>query len=82
MLEMSGKIKSLFDSVTELNDRNFEYIALPKHFEEIPDWIVGILDYNAIITDNLQAPNSILKALNIFTVPVKERNYLSNVIVL
>lgn len=77
------RINLLFTSDKGLDGKDLSSIALPRTIDDVPSWLVSILDVENMIVDNLQAPNSILQALNIYTIPIGQgKNYLSNIITL
>lgn len=57
------------------------YFAIPKTDEEIPEWLIPIIDVDTIIQDNLNNFLKILNSIGLKTVPVNASSeFFSNVI--
>ena len=62
--------KYLMDRV--MKDKLPNAIAIPKSLEEIPEWIIDFIDYDTIISDNINKFNSVRESLAI--APSKLKN--------
>lgn len=60
-------------------DKGFAVIALPADAETIPDYLLPLVDYNAMVVTNTSAGNVLLDSLGIYCNSVDGLNYKTNI---
>jgi hypothetical protein len=55
-------------------------VAIPKGLERIPDYLLPMIDYSAIVNNNMTNGYIILESLGVYTEEVQTTKYKSNII--
>jgi hypothetical protein len=87
MLIPPDRYQKLMETTFESNEKSlrsngFNIIALPQNLEEIPEWLIPLIDYNKIISDNVSKFNQILESLGVVLLKTKssEQPSASNIV--
>ena len=54
-------------------------IAIPSNVKQIPEWIIGLIDYDVIISDVIGSFRSVLDALKIEEINLRTPNGKANI---
>ena len=74
-------IEKIFSSSNpDLQKAGLKVIAIPTTVKQIPDWIIDLIDYDAIISDVIGSFKSVLEALKIEGISIKTPHGKANVV--
>ena len=59
------KVKKSKDEISKLARFGFSLVCVPKNVEKLPDYLIPLLDYNAIINDNVKPGMVLLNSLGV-----------------
>lgn len=78
--EYTKAMTQIFGS-NDMNIRNsgLKIIAIPASVKQIPDWLIPLIDYDAIVSDTIASFRSVLDALDIEDMNFKTPNNKANI---
>jgi DNA polymerase family B len=87
--DMAGKIpmeqykvikETIFDANEDLAKHGFSILCLPKDLEEIPEWVVPLLDIETMTKDHVKSGIILLESLGFKTLDILTDQFPTNVI--
>ncbi|MDD3172165.1 MAG: DNA polymerase domain-containing protein [Herbinix sp.] len=73
--------KGIFENSNEkISSKGVTVIAIPRNVEKIPSWIIPYIDYDTMISDNINKSLSLLTIFSFQTISTSRNKYISNII--